>query len=93
VLVYAVPVFVSFLAGLAAMARMSIRERKLAVCAVNLLGAVAVGFTLAVNLSRGYPLLSLAAMLVVAAILHAAWVRAGRPTGVAEVKRLSGSDA
>jgi len=92
VLVYAVAVFVSFLAGLAAMARMSIRDGKLALCAVNILGAVAVAFTLAVNLSRGYPLLSLAAMLVVAAILHGAWVRAGRPTGVAEVERLSGSD-
>jgi hypothetical protein len=93
VLVYAVAVFVSFLAGLAAMARLSIRDGKPALCVLNVLGAVAVAFTLVVNLSRGYPLLSLAAMLVVAAILHGAWVRAGRPTGVAEVEQRSSSDA
>lgn len=93
VLVYAVAVFVSFLAGLAAMARMSIRDGRRVLAAINILGAVAVGFTLAVNLSRGYPLLSLAAMCVVAAILYAGWLRAGRPSGVAEVERISGSDA
>jgi hypothetical protein len=93
VLVYAVAVFVSFLAGLAAMARMSIGDGRPALAAINIAGAVAVAFTLAVNLSRGYPLVSLAAMLAVAAGLHAAWVRAGRPTGVAGVERASGSDA
>jgi hypothetical protein len=75
------------------MARMSIGDGRPVLAAINIAGAVAVAFTLAVNLSRGYPLVSLAAMLAVAAGLHAAWIRAGRPTGVAEVERASGSDA
>ncbi len=45
-LFYAVAVFVSFLAGLAAMARFSLRERRPGLAAVNVLGAVAVAFTL-----------------------------------------------
>jgi hypothetical protein len=92
VLVYAVAVFVSFLAGLAAMARMSLRDQRPGFAAINVAGAVAVAFTLAVNLSRGYPLLSLAAMLVIAGALYAAWARAGRPTGVAEIERVAESD-
>jgi hypothetical protein len=89
VLVYAVAVFVSFLAGLSAMARFSLREGRIGLAAANIAGAVAVAFTLAVNLARGYPLLSLAAMLVTAGVLYAAWVRQGRPSGVEEVELLA----
>ena len=56
VLFYAVAVFVSFLAGLAAMARFSLRDGRRGLAAINLVGAVAVAFTLIVNLGRGYPL-------------------------------------
>jgi hypothetical protein len=93
VLFYAVAVFVSFLAGLAAIARFSRRDGRRALAAVNVVGAVAVAFTLAVNLARGYPLLSLAAMVAVAGILFALWDRAGRPAGIEEVERYAESDA
>ena len=89
VLFYAVAVFVSFLAGLAAIARFSRREGKRLLAVVNVLGAIAVAFTLAVNLARGYPLLSLLAMLIIAAALHRLWVRAGRPAGIEQVERLA----
>jgi hypothetical protein len=87
VLFYAVAVFVSFLAGLAAMARFSLREGRRRLAVVNLAGAVAVAFTLAVNLGRGYPLLSLLATALVAAALYLLWMRNGRPTGVEQVER------
>jgi hypothetical protein len=93
VLFYAVAVFVSFLAGLAAIARFSRREGRTLLAAVNVLGAVAVAFTLAVNLARGYPLLSLVAMLAIAAGLHQLWVRAGRPAGVEAIERIAEADA
>jgi hypothetical protein len=87
VLFYAVAVFVSFLAGLAAMARFSLRDGHRGLAALNLLGAASVGFTLVVNLGRGYPVLSLVATAAIAAVLHGLWVRSGRPTGVEEVER------
>ena len=87
VLFYAVAVFVSFLAGLAAMLRFSLRDGRRGLAAINAAGALAVAFTLIVNLGRGYPLLSLAATVVIAASLYALWVRAGRPVGVEEVER------
>jgi len=87
VLYYAVAVFVSFLAGLAAMARFSWRDRRPLLVAVNLLGAVAVAFTLAVNLARGFPLISLAATVIIAVTLYALWARAGRPAGIEEAER------
>src|SRR5262245_19228749 len=71
VLFYAVAVFVSFLAGLAAMTRFSLRDRRPGLAAVNIAGAAAVTFTLLVNLARGYPLLSIAATGAIAAILYA----------------------
>jgi hypothetical protein len=92
VLFYAVAVFVSFLAGLAAIARFSRAEGKKLLAGVNVLGAVAVTFTLAVNLARGYPLLSLVAMLAVAGGLHRLWVRAGRPAGIEQIERLAEAD-
>lgn len=87
VLVYAVAVFVSFLAGLTAMARFSLRDRRPGLAAVNVAGAVAVTFTLLVNLARGYPLLSMAATAAIAAALYTLWVKAGRPAGMEEVER------
>jgi hypothetical protein len=82
VLYYAVAVFLSFLAGLCAMAVFSRRERRPVQLAVNLIGAFGVAFTLVVDLSRGSPIASLAAALLIAAVLYWQWVRAGRPRGV-----------
>jgi hypothetical protein len=92
VLFYAVAVFVSFLAGLAAMTRFSLRDGHRGLATLNALGALSVAFTLAVNLGRGYPLLSLAATAFIAIGLYALWQRAGRPTGVEEVERIAESE-
>jgi hypothetical protein len=92
VLFYAVAVFVSFLAGLAAMTRFSLRDNRPVLAAINALGALSVTFTLIVNLGRGYPLLSLAATALIAAGLYALWRRAGRPSGVEEIERVAESD-
>jgi uncharacterized membrane protein len=62
------------------------RGRK-AVTAVNIAGAIAVTFTLLVNLTRGYPLMSIAATVIIAAALYALWARAGRPAGIEEAER------
>jgi hypothetical protein len=87
VLVYAVAVFVSFLAGLLAMARFSHRRREPWLVFANLAGAVGVAFTLLVNLARGYPLLALAGTALVAAVLYWRWVRVGRPAGIEAIER------
>jgi amino acid transporter len=85
VLFYAVSVFLSFLAGLVAMARFSARQRHIGQLVVNVVGAVAVAFTLVVNLARVEPIASLAAALIIAALLYGLWVRAGRPRGIRNV--------
>lgn len=85
VLFYAVAVFMSFLAGLLAMARFARSERRSGSLLLNLTGTVVVAFTLVVNLARGLPLVSLAAALLVAGGLYLIWVRAGRPRGIADV--------
>ncbi len=85
-LVYAVAVFVSFLAGLLAMARFSHRQRAWPLVVTNVVGAVAVAFTLVVNLRRGYPLLSLAGTALIAGFLYWRWIRLGRPAGLSEVE-------
>jgi hypothetical protein len=82
VLFYAVSVFLSFLAGLLAMARFSARARQYGQLLLNVVGAVAVAFTLVVNLARGEPIASLAAALAIAGALYWLWVRAGRPRGI-----------
>jgi hypothetical protein len=84
VLFYAVSVFMSFFAGLVAMAKFERSERRYGSMAVSVLGAVIVGFTLVVNLSRGDPIASLVAALLIAAALYWLWVRAGRPRGISE---------
>jgi len=86
VLVYAVAVFVSFLAGLLAMARFSYRQRAWPLVITNAVGAMAVAFTLVVNLMRGYPLLSLAGTALIAGFLYWRWIRLGRPAGLSEVE-------
>jgi hypothetical protein len=83
VLFYAVAVFVSFLMGLLAMVRFSRVERMPWSLAVNVLGTLVVGFTLVMNLLRGWPLVSLAGAFAVAGVLFVLWVRAGRPRGIA----------
>lgn len=83
VLYYAVSVFVSFLVGLLAMARFSRADGRGGSLVLNLVGSVIVAFTLLVNLSRGAPIISLAASLLISGGLYYAWVRAGRPRGIA----------
>ena len=85
VLFYAVSVFLSFLAGLVAMARFARRDRRLGQLALNAVGAAVVAFTLVVNLARGLPVVSLAAALLVAGVLYRIWVRAGRPGGIRDL--------
>jgi amino acid transporter len=83
VLFYAVSVFLSFLAGLLAMARFARRDGRRGSLVVSLLGAVVVAFTLVINLSRGDPIASLVASLAIAGVLYRMWTRAGRPRGIA----------
>jgi Amino acid permease len=87
ILVYAVAVFVSFLAGLLAMARFSHRRGARLLTITNLVGAAGVAFTLIVNLERGYPLLALGGTVLIAAVLYWRWVRAGRPSGIESIER------
>jgi hypothetical protein len=87
VLVYAVAVFVSFLAGLLAMAQFSRRRGARLLTVTNLVGAVGVAFTLLVNIERGYPLLALGGSVLIAAGLYWRWVRAGRPQGIEAIER------
>ena len=88
VLFYAVAVFLSFLAGLLAMLKFSLAERRRRWVVVNGLGTVLVGFTLVINLLRGYPLVSFGAALIIAGTFYWLWVRAGRPRGVSQIERL-----
>jgi hypothetical protein len=94
VLFYAVAVFAAFLCGLLAMARFFRAERRRLLQTTSVVGALAVALTLAVNVARGYPVVSLLAALAIAVTLHAFWVRAGRPRGVAQAERMAegGSD-
>ena len=92
VLVYAVAVFVSFLAGLLAMARFSKRQGSRLLLAINVIAAVVVAFTLVVNLARGYPLISIAATALIGLFLQYRWARAGRPRGIESVERSAEAD-
>lgn len=83
VLFYAVAVFVSFLMGLASMATLAHRDGQCRWVALNVAAAIAVAFTLAMNVMRPAALGSLAATALAAGVLYAAWVRAGRPRGAA----------
>ena len=83
-LFYAVSVFMCFLVGLLAMAKFERAEGRHASMATSTLGALLVGFTLVVNLSRGDPIASLGASTVIAFVLYRFWVKAGRPRGIAQ---------
>ena len=83
VLFYAVSVFVSFVIGLAAMAKFARRDREHFWLVLNLVAAAAVAFTLVANLTRPAAIGSLVATGLVAGGLYLAWVRAGRPRGAA----------
>lgn len=85
VLFYAAAVFVAFLAGLIAMSRFSWQDRRFGFLLINLTGATAVAFTLAINLARGEPIISISASLLIAAALYGLWVRSGRPRGIRHV--------
>lgn len=87
VLFYAVSVFASFMMGLLAMARFSWQERNWPLFTINCIASVAVFFTLVINLGRGYPLASFAALLLIALGLYRAWVKAGRPAGVTDIEK------
>lgn len=93
VLFYAVAVFVSFLAGLAAIARLHATEGRRRRLIIDLAGLGLVAFTLAVNLARGLPIVSLGASLLIAAGLYLLWVRAGRPTGLHVEEEVDGNGA
>lgn len=83
VLFYAVAVFVSFIMGLAAMARFAFKGKEWFWFGLNVVAAIAVAFTLVSNLTRLAALGSLLATAIVAGGLYYAWVKAGRPSGTA----------
>ena len=86
VLFYAVAVFLSFFVGMLSLSTFSFRERRWGMLSLNIIGFVVVAITLVVNLSRGYPLVSFAAALIIAGSLYLLWVRAGRPGGVRNIE-------
>ena len=71
------------------MARFSRQQGNRLLTATNLAGAVAVAvaFTLVVNLARGYPLIAVSGTILVAGGLYWRWVRAGRPRRVEAIER------
>lgn len=71
------------MAGLMAMASFSRREGSVKHMLVNWFGAVVVAFTIVINLGRGYPIASLAATLLIAAVFYRLWLSQGRPRGIA----------
>ncbi len=89
VLFYAVAVFMSFLAGMLALSTFSFREKRGRMFVLNVTGVIIVAFTLVINLSRGFPLVSFAAALLIAGALYALWVRAGRPSGVRNIEAIA----
>jgi hypothetical protein len=89
VLFYAVAVFVSFISGLLAMARFSLQDRRHGHAVVNGVGALVVLFTIAVNLGRGYPIVSLVASVAIGGLFAWLWDRQGRPRGIAQVEALA----
>ncbi len=85
---YAVAVFASFLGALVACAVLSWRSRRPAGFAVNVVGIALVTLVLVLNLRRLDPLLSLAASSAISLYLWRAWVRRGRPGGVAGLRTI-----
>lgn len=81
VLYYAVSVFLAFAAGLVGMAVLSHRDGDRRGVALNAVGATVVVAVLAVNATRGLPLVSLGAAVLIAAALHWRWRRTGAADG------------
>ena len=84
---YAVAVFAGFLGATLACARLSWRDGRHAMFAVNAAGVLVILFVLALNLRRLDPLVSLGASAAVSLYLWRTWVRRGRPGGVAAALR------
>lgn len=82
---YAVAVFLSFLGATAGCARLNWRDGRRSAFAVNLLGAVLVGFVLVLNALRPAGAIAIAGTVILALWLWRTWVSRGRPSGVAGV--------
>lgn len=80
---YAVAVFASFLAATIACARLSYRDRRWLLVALNVIGSLLVAMVLANNATRLDGVVALLAAAVVAGYLWRIWVARGRPAGVA----------
>lgn len=86
VIFYAVAVFVSFLSGLAAMLKLALRDGKMHLVILNAISLVAVSTTLIVSMLRGWPMLTVLGVAIVAAGLYWMWVSAGRPMAIEDVE-------
>jgi hypothetical protein len=82
---YAVAVFLSFLGATAGCARLNWRDGRRSAFVVNMLGAVLVGFVLALNALRPAGAIAIAGTVLLALWLWRTWVSRGRPSGVASV--------
>lgn len=89
VLFHAVAVFIAFWCGLASMTRFFRRDRRPWLTGISIAGGLAVGVTLGADLARGYPIASFIGACVLAAVLYAVWVRAGRPRGIGQAMRVA----
>ncbi len=79
---YAVAVFLSFVAALAACAKLSYGDRRPVAFLVNIAGLVPVSYVLLANALRVDGIISILASLAVALGLWGSWVRRGRPGGI-----------
>jgi hypothetical protein len=84
---YAVSVFASFLAATLGCARLSVRDGRRTAAALNLAGAALVALVLTLNLTRLDSAIALGASGLLAIYLWSAWVRRGRPSGLARLER------
>ena len=84
---YAVAVFAGFLGATVACARLSLRDGRRAMFAVNAAGVLVITFVLALNLRRLDPIAALAASSLVSVYLWRTWVARGRPSGIAAALR------
>lgn len=80
---YAVAVFAGFLGATVACARLSLRDGRRGMFAVNVAGVIVIAFVLALNLRRLDPIVALAAAGLVSLYLWRVWVARGRPSGIA----------
>jgi hypothetical protein len=88
---YAVAVFLSFLGATVGCARLNWLDGRRAAFALNLLGALLVGFVLVLNARRSAGAIAIAGTALLALWLWRTWVSRGRPRGVAAVTARDGS--